>query len=416
MKTSSNSVLIVCNDLLYPAGAPLYALQVVKNLYDQGCELFVWTNHYPEERYIKPWFSGLKWYGSIAYFLHGQGITEKLERRREEIRFLKMVSSLSPISCLVIGDKPRLVYKIAERWTKVVFYLHEISMTCPGDPGFRFLRKSKDICTHLAGISCLSVDRREGCLGNRPMWRKLQRIIRTSHSMKLLQHMKYLVANSSYTAQTVAQGSSGFRLSVVHPTINFDGISLNVKKESPDARFQITFIGRLEEEKGVFEALHILALLPEHYSLVVIGDGSAEELAKAVTFEKGLTNRVAFKGWLPRSAIFNELTHSGLVLVPSLCAEGFNMVGLEALYSGTPVVAYRVGGITDWCKGPFAQCVPIGHKTAAAEAILSMTADPGAWAKLSIEARDYAVKNFNPTYGTEKLFALLGVLKEKDCQ
>lgn len=407
MKENNKRVLIITNDLSYPAGALIFAAEVIKALYKANCELFIWTNHYPDVELGDNRISKIQWLESTDFFKHGHGITGKLKRIKEDLRFLTTIRDIRPNACLVIADRPRVVYKIAELWTKVILYLHEISMTCPGDPGFRFLRKSKTICTRKAGLSCLIVDKNEGCLGRRPTWRKVQRILRTLITIKVLRSMKYLVANSSYTAKTVAQDSSLCRPEVVNPIIIFKEIAPNIDERSPEGRFRIAYIGRLEEGKGIFEALHILAMLPEYYKLIIVGHGSEEKNAKELAEKLGIVHRVKFMGWLSREETSKEIASSGVVLIPSLCAEGFAMIGLESLYFGTPVVAYNTGGIIEWCEGNFSKCVPVGDKESAKQAILSVTANFDIWKDLSLGARKYVLNHFMPEKNFNKLLSVV---------
>jgi len=413
MKKNKKRILIVTSDLYYPAGALMFAVEVIKALHKANCELFIWTNRYSDVGSGDNRSSKIQWLESTEFFKHGHGITGKLKRIKEELRFLTTIRNIMPNACLVIADRPRFIYKITELWTKVIFYLHEISMTCPGDPGFRFLGKSKVICTRKASLSCLIVDKKEGCLGKRPIWRKVQRILRTLITIKVLHSIKHLIANSSYTAKTVAQDSSFCKPEVVNPIINFKEKAPNMYKRSPEGRFRIAYIGRLEEGKGIFEALHILAMLPDHYKLLIVGHGSEEIKSKELTEKLGIAQRVKFMGWLSRLELYIEIANSGVVLMPSLCAEGFGMIGPEALFIGTPVVAYKAGGIIDWCGGRFAQCVDIGNKDAAVEAIISITSESEVWKDISIQARNYVIEQFKIKYGIDKLLWALDIMNNE---
>lgn len=412
MKKSNKRILIVTSDLSYPAGALMFASHVIKALYETNCELFIWTNRYADMELEDNRIPKIQWLKSNEFFKHGHGIIGKLKRIKEEFRFLKAIMNIKPNACLVVTDRPRFIYKIAESWTKVILYLHEVSMTCPGDPGFRFLKKSKTICAQLPGLSCLKVDKIEGCLGQRPVLRQIQRIWRTLVAIKVMQSMKYLVANSSYTARTVSQGSFNCKPYILAPVIVFDDMSSNINKRAPETRFRVAYIGRLEEEKGIYEALHILAMLPVYYKLIIVGQGSAERNAKKLAEKLGVTQRVKFMGWMSRMETYKEIASSGIVLMPSLCAEGFGMVGPEALSTGTPIVAYKAGGISDWCKDDFAQCVSLCDRSAAARAIVSITYNQELWEELCFTAREYFINNFDPSTNLKKLLTFIGMYEE----
>jgi glycosyltransferase involved in cell wall biosynthesis len=87
-------------------------------------------------------------------------------------------------------------------------------------------------------------------------------------------------------------------------------------------------------------------------------------------------------------------------LLPSLWDEAFGMAGLEALSLGTPVVAYDVGGVSEWAQGNGAVLVPCGH-TPAAAAILHLTSDPTRWPAHSHAATQAAANFSRKRFGSE---------------
>jgi glycosyltransferase involved in cell wall biosynthesis len=221
--------------------------------------------------------------------------------------------------------------------------------------------------------------------------------------------MRVVVANSRYTATMYGNGSSRFDPPVVHPRVTMPSAMNGPAEKGPQARLQVGFIGRIEEEKGIFEALEILTSLPAPYALTVIGDGAARESAQRRAQELGLTTRVRFLGWLGRSELSGMLREIGVVLIPSLRAEGFGMVGAEALGSGTPVVAYDAGGVGEWCDGSSSRVVGVGDRAGAAAQIIALTADAGAWRNACRAAAEHAARRFNAAAQRELLFSALGL-------
>ena len=106
------------------------------------------------------------------------------------------------------------------------------------------------------------------------------------------------------------------------------------------------FIGRLGEEKG----LHVLleawrAWGPGAPALELIGDGPERTALEAFAREHGLEGRVRFPGRLPFAQTQARLARASLLLLPSLCFEGFPMVIREAFALGVPVAASRLGSM-----------------------------------------------------------------------
>jgi glycosyltransferase involved in cell wall biosynthesis len=58
--------------------------------------------------------------------------------------------------------------------------------------------------------------------------------------------------------------------------------------------------------------------------------------------------QVDFLGWINRQAMQLEMRQADLLLMPSLWAEPFGLLGIEAGCVGLPTAGYAVGGIPDW--------------------------------------------------------------------
>ena len=265
------------------------------------------------------------------------------------------------------------------------------------------------MCSRAPGLGCLAVHRREGCLGIRPRWRRLQSIGRSMWATHVVRSMRGVIANSRYTASMFGQGSGRFNPLVVYPQLTLPDDATPDTEKVPEARQQIAFIGRIEEEKGILEALEILARLPATYRLTVVGEGTAREVAEQRTRELNLADRVTFLAWLGRDRLFQILNGTGVVIVPSLRGEGFGMVGVEALYSGTPVVAYEAGGVLEWCDGTFLRFVGPGDRAEAAAQIVALTSDPATWAEACRSAGEQARRRFDQPRQRALLLSALGL-------
>ncbi len=125
---------------------------------------------------------------------------------------------------------------------------------------------------------------------------------------------------------------------------------------------------------------------------IIVGDGilrpEMEQHARAL----GISDRVIFTGWrrdLPR--IYADLD----VLVISSDNEGTTVSAIEAMASGCPVVATRVGGIPDLIDdGETGYLVPPGDARALAAAILRLLRDREAAGRIGSAARDAVRERF----------------------
>ncbi|UCD15410.1 MAG: glycosyltransferase [Candidatus Omnitrophota bacterium] len=130
----------------------------------------------------------------------------------------------------------------------------------------------------------------------------------------------------------------------------FKGI---LQREMRDkAAVVILFVGRLIPVKGVrylIEAIKILKQKNLNTKLILIGDGK-DRLKLAKLVEKlGLNIDITFLGKINNEDIPKYMVNADVFILPSL-SEGFPMVILEAFASGLPIIATKVGGISEIIK------------------------------------------------------------------
>jgi D-inositol-3-phosphate glycosyltransferase len=168
-----------------------------------------------------------------------------------------------------------------------------------------------------------------------------------------------------------------------------------------DGKDRIVYVGWLNEVKGVDVLLRALALLRERRPsarLVLVGgslyrdEAPQERSLRKLATELGLDEVVRFLGPLAPEAVGRELRGADVVVVPSR-RESCGAVILEALASGTPVVATRSGGPEDIVTEGVGGLVPVADPAGLAAALDSVlerraTFDPAA-------LREYALQRFS---------------------
>jgi len=106
-------------------------------------------------------------------------------------------------------------------------------------------------------------------------------------------------------------------------------------------------IGSLNRQKGFRYLIEAMPEILKHYPLLtleIIGKGPEKEKLEELVKERELTHHVAFLG--EKTDILDYLEHWSVFVLPSV-SETFGIVLLEAMHSGLPIVASKVGGITD---------------------------------------------------------------------
>ena len=137
---------------------------------------------------------------------------------------------------------------------------------------------------------------------------------------------------------------------------------------SPAAGQGAVFAGRLSPEKGVAEAVGIAAAagLP----LDIYGDAYDTGYARETIGPLATRPRVTVHPAVPRASLWEAMARAATVLYPAMWDEPFGMVAAEAQACGTPVVAFRRGGLSEViAEGTTGFLVPPGDVGAAAAAV-----------------------------------------------
>lgn len=125
------------------------------------------------------------------------------------------------------------------------------------------------------------------------------------------------------------------------------------------------FIGRLSPEKGIDTLLR--AARDFHGSITVAGDGPLREVVERAA-SQGVVVYIGRIGTEGVRALLNSVVAA---IVPSAYFEGFPLVVLEAFASGTPVIASRLGSLSEIVR----------------DGETGILFDPGDWAALATQLR-----------------------------
>ncbi|MEW6113976.1 MAG: glycosyltransferase [Thermodesulfobacteriota bacterium] len=113
---------------------------------------------------------------------------------------------------------------------------------------------------------------------------------------------------------------------------------------------RLLFVGSLIPKKGVQDLLAALAHPSlNQISLDVVGDGFHRTELEATSERLGLYGRVQWHGMRPPEEVAELMRQADILCLPSY-TEGKPNVVREAMASGLPVVASRVGGIPEMVK------------------------------------------------------------------
>lgn len=158
-----------------------------------------------------------------------------------------------------------------------------------------------------------------------------------------------LVANER-TKRALPAGVRGTVIELVD-----NGVDLSVWQPADTKAYEqnqgvrFVYVGRLVDWKAVDLLLEAFQPVAAQTSatLEIIGDGVLRQELEALTARLGLTDRVAFAGWLSQKKCAVELQQADGLVLPSLLECGGAVV-LEAMAMGLPVIATNWGGPADY--------------------------------------------------------------------
>ena len=151
------------------------------------------------------------------------------------------------------------------------------------------------------------------------------------------------------------------------PTIIPNGINLNdfntefksIEKYQ-DGKFNLLFLGRFEERKGLFHTLEAYKRLQSKYDnlrLLIAGDGDQRDEAHAFVKANDL-KCVEFLGFIDEEIKASLISTADVFLATALYGESFGIVLLEAMACGTAIAGYGNEGYLNVVPNPWDEFFP----------------------------------------------------------
>lgn len=135
---------------------------------------------------------------------------------------------------------------------------------------------------------------------------------------------------------------------MVKPAIN-NNKNHTISKKSNS--LSLLFVGRIVEDKGIFDLINVIKKINNNVYLTVVGDGPDLEKAKKLVKSYNMDDFINFTGQLNHGSLSNYYFNSDLVVVASNnFYEGFPRVIMEAWSHEKPVIVSQVGGIKAFVK------------------------------------------------------------------
>jgi glycosyltransferase involved in cell wall biosynthesis len=248
--------------------------------------------------------------------------------------------------------------------------------------------------------------------------------VRRASTSRLAKRIDRLVVVSNFVADEVLRcGFDPERLAVVHNGVDpadypvggeAERLQARRKLDISDDAFVVTFVGRLDPDKGLhvlLDAWQKLGFGPDEARLVVVGssvlEGTGSDYARQQVSRAD--ESVLF---LPaRRDVVTPLHAANAVVVPSVVDESFGRVVVEALATGRPAIASAVGGIPEILHGDLSRWLfDQGDAAALADRLRDVMGWEGTDPELGHRCTARAVEEFSlarTADGLERVFAEL---------
>lgn len=194
-------------------------------------------------------------------------------------------------------------------------------------------------------------------------------------------------------------------LSQITDVIIPQGINVTDFHIAPDNKTELIFAGRLTSVKGIpvlLDAIISLKDLPMH--LTIVGGGFEKSYITDFISKNNIEAKVTLYG--TTNNIAQVLSNGGIFVLPSFF-EGFPISLLEAMVSGLPSIATKVGAIPYFFKNG-EDCILIKPNSSfeLAQAIRRLYTDDNLRTLLSLNARQKVLKNFSWAVISKKTYRL----------
>ena len=263
---------------------------------------------------------------------------------------------------------------------------------CPS--GLKYFRDSLHPCHEPIGPICLAGYLSQRCWAIRNPITAGGFFLRAQAIVRSLRQCDSIVVASRFVRDRLVE--NGLDGNHVHIVPYFTPLASQAVNGSQGDGRTILWVGRIIPAKGLDFLLKALTRLPGDRRLMVAGNGSDLESARAMTLELGITHRVEFLGWTNREQQLRLYGLADVVAVTSVWPEPFGIVGIEAMACGKPVVAFRGGGVSDWLDdGAPGFSVEVGDVSALAARIEMLMQSPRLREEMGQRARTRALAEFN---------------------
>lgn len=235
----------------------------------------------------------------------------------------------------------------------------------------------------------------------RKVWYGLGRFLRTYSYLKSLRHYKHVIAVSHLAADFISKFYHG-KITIIPNAIFTDEFNVNVDRRDlgiSDDEYVILMVGRASIKKGfelaIISMRRIVKALPNVHLYIIGLTGWQKNMVEKMAKLMKLENNIHVLGYVPRSELIKYYKAADIFLHTAYGGESFGIVLLEAMASGTPIVATSGDGLKHVLeKSGAGVCLDYPSPSMISEVVLRILMNDELRRKMSINALKY-VKRYS---------------------
>jgi glycosyltransferase involved in cell wall biosynthesis len=269
--------------------------------------------------------------------------TYKSENEESTTQVLEILKSINPDVVHIQRCNNFYLESEIRKQFHTIKSLHDYDF-CPSGNKFHHILQKE--CTHSTSVLCVPRMIYKRChLTKRPnvIWKQYERAVDANTNNR--QYKKLIVASEYVKKQALASGYSESQITVVPYYTKLPALNSSLPEQNT-----VLFVGRIVREKGLRKLLKAFKQLRSSAQLMIVGDGGDLPEIKHLSRRHGLGNKVTFTGWMNSDQKDELYRNSSVLVIPSVWPEPFGIVGVEAMSYAKPVVAFRIGGISEWLE------------------------------------------------------------------
>ncbi len=243
----------------------------------------------------------------------------------------------------------------------------------------------------------LTKDREADLMRDKTLWDKLTTLLFYPIVMQ-----KFVINRIDKVITSFGEGvnelNRAFNVNKKKVTVVYNGMDIHLFQNTGCKREEnsILFVGNTEDyKKGIEYLLQALVLLPVYVKLTIVDEGPPlKENAWSYIEKLGLEDRVVFTGKVSNEELV-ELYSEKSILVMSSLYEGFGLPAVEAMSCMTPVVATRVGALSEVVTEETGILVDPYNPKQLKDAICMLIKDNALRIKMGKAGRAHVLKHFS---------------------